>query len=167
MRKKRVNFNTITIEFGEYDFDETYVHDNIIYKTKPKKVISELEFYKKYLLLKTLIKTVRVDGEEIDVSITPMCIELMAHIMTKGLDFNMNWKNDCQQLKDLAKEMGRTEKSLYKSYVMLKKKRYFITTEDKLVMPNMELHKLRKRVKDLIAKNEHAAIDVNLEFCIG
>ena len=167
MRKPKVNFNTITVEFGSYSYDQEATHGAVIYKTIPKKTITELEFYTKFLELKNVVKIRRVDGIEIDITLSKSCIELMAHIMVKDLDFNVNWKNDSQQLKDLGAELNRTPASIYKSYVLLKKKRYFITTEDKLVMPNDEINKMRKRIKSHIEKNGHATCDINFEFCIA
>ncbi len=167
MRKKKVNFNTITIEFGSYTYNDADTHDNVILKTKPVKTINEYEFYYKYLQLKSVVRIIKVDGKEIDISLTKMHLQLMAHIMTKEMDFNVNWKNNCQQIKDLAKELNRTTSSIYKSYVALKKKRYFITTEDKLILPNAEVNKIRNRIKSHIIKNGHATCDINFEFCVG
>lgn len=164
MKKTKVNRNTITIEYGSYE--EDLVHENIILKTKPITTISEFEFYKKYLEIKSLIGFVKFEGENFDISLKPLQIELMALIMTKDLDFSVNWKNDSQQLRELGQELGRTKESCYKSYITLKKKRYFITTEDKLVIPNDEINNLRKRIKKNIAENAHATCDINFEFCI-
>jgi len=167
MRKTRVNFNTITIQFGTYAYDEADTHDAVIYKTKKVDSIPEFEFYKKFLQIKNIIRKIKVDGKVIDIRLTESCIELMAHIMTKDLDFNVNWKNNSQQLKDLGAELDRTPSSIYKSYIQLKKKMYFITTEDKLVIPNEEINKLRKRIKSSIKNNGHSAFDINFEFCIA
>lgn len=165
MKKTKVNLNTITIEYGSYE--ELSSHENIIYKTKPVKTITEFQFYKKYLELKSVTEFVYVDGEMLDISLKALQIELMALIMTKGIDFNVNWKNDSQQLKDLGAELGRSKESCYKSYIILKKKKYFITTEDKLVIPNAEINNLRKRIKKHVVDNGHATCDINFEFCIG
>ena len=167
MRKRRVNHNTITVEYGSYEFDEQDVYDGVFMTTTPTSTISEFEFYKIYLKIKDLIGSMRVDGKTIDITLTPSCIELMAHIMTKGMDFNVNWKNNSQQLKDLAAELNRTSPSIYKSYVQLKAKKYFITTEDKLVLPNAEINKIRNRIKNHITRNGHASLDINFEFCVG
>lgn len=165
MKKTKVNLHTITIEYGSYE--ELSSHDNVIYKTKPVKTISEFEFYKKYLEIKSVIGFVSVDGVKIDISLKPLQIELMALIMTKDLDFSVNWKNDSQQLRELGQELGRSRESCYKSYILLKQKKYFITTEDKLVIPNDEINNLRKRIKKYVVENGHATCDINFEFCVG
>jgi hypothetical protein len=165
MKKTKVNLNTITVEYGSYE--EQSSHENVIYKTKAIRTISEFEFYKKYLEIKSVIGFVSIDGEKLDISLKPLQIELMALIMTKDLDFNVNWKNDSQQLRDLGQELGRSKESCYKSYIILKKKKYFITTEDKLVIPNEEINNLRKKVKRHIRENGHSTCDINFEFCIA
>lgn len=165
MKKTKVNRNTITVEYGSYE--EDLVHENVIYKTKAIKTISEFEFYKKYLEIKSIIGVVNVDGLPMDIALKPLQIELMALIMTKEMDFNVNWKQGSLQLTELGKELKRSRASCYKSYTELKRLKYFITTEDKLVIPNAEINNLRKRIKKHILENGHATCDINFEFCIG
>lgn len=165
MKKTKVNLNTITIEYGGYE--ELSSHDNIIFKTKAISTINEFEFYKKYLEIKSITGFTMIDGVKLNIALKQLQIELMALIMTKDINFNINWKNDYQQLRDLGEELGRSKESCYKSFVLLKKAKYFITTEDKLVIPNDEINNLRKRIKKYVIENGHATCDINFEFCIG
>lgn len=165
MKRDKVNRNTFTVEFGKYE--EELSHGSVILKTKAISTIKEIEFYRKFLELKNVIAYTKVNGEILDITLTPCHMELMAYIMTLDMNFEITWKRNSQQLKDLAKALNRSTASIYKSYTVLKEKRYFITTEDKLVIPNSEINNLRSNIKKSIDKNGHASFDVNFQFCVG
>lgn len=163
--RKKVNFNTITVKYGEYE--ETLSHENVILKTKSVSTIKEYDFYTKFLQIKNLIGSTIIDGKPFDIKITNSHIEFLALVMTKDMDFVMHWKNDKELLGSLGGELDRSKESLYKSYTELKRKKYFVTTEDGLVMPNRELNNLRQKVKKDIKTNGHCSFDINFEFCIA
>lgn len=132
----------------------------------PIKSIDESTFYKIYLELNNVIGTKRVNGENIDIKISDAPIELMAHIMSKDLDYTLVYRNKNNKLHDLGKELDRSANSVYASMTRLRKANYLIKNEDDLFVPNDELKYVMKKTKESINKNGHLAFDFLFKFFI-
>ena len=164
MLDKLINKNNIVIKYGKYEADLT--HGTTMITSKAVKTINEETYYRLYLQIKSLIGVQMIGSEKKDISLTAIQIDFMAYVMTKPMDFHIHWKNDKELFKELGKEMDRTHTSLYKSYTQLKAKGYFITTEDKLVIPSNELNEIRRKAKADIAKHGHFSQDITFKFCV-
>lgn len=164
MLNELINKNNIVIRYGKYEADLT--HGNTMITSKAVKTVNEETYYRIYLQVKSLIGVQMVGSEKKDISLTPLQIDFMAYVMTKDMGFNIHWKNDKELFKQLGVEMDRTYTSLYKSYTELKAKGYFVTTEDKLVIPNPELNEIRRKAKADIAKHGHFSQDITFKMCV-
>lgn len=167
LRRDHRFFNTIVENLGSFSLDKESIDDEKSNQTIIARVddtISELDFYKCYLQLKSgLAKTVYNDSS---VKLTDVTIEYMANIMNKPLDFTMpsNAKNMVQM--NLAKELGRTSKSAYSAINRLKKAGYLVVTEDNIIMPNEELQRLRVITKAHLDKVNAFPLSYALNFII-
>jgi hypothetical protein len=143
LRKSYSFFNTIKENIGDCSKIDTSLlkNDDVFVNIKVGDTISELEFYKCFLHIKTaLCRTVYDDKES---KLTDVTIDYMAAIMCKPLDYTMpsNAKNMKQA--NLAKELNRSPKSAYSAINRLKKAGYLVVTEDNIIIPGPEYQKLR------------------------
>lgn len=162
-----VNNHNIVIQIGQYDFSKDDLKDNRILSTTPISMISEIDCYKYYLRLKNALQVVMIDGESFPIVLSPSALDLMAHIMCKDMDFNITYKNDNEQSKQIGEEIDKKFNAVNKIYAELKDKRYIIRTDDGLLMPNGELNSLRRLIKNGIANKGHASFDIIFKFCVG
>jgi hypothetical protein len=158
-------FNTITENIGKYDVigdidKDTYVEVNTTQS------ISEIDFYKCFLYLKSGLAKTAYKNDKVDRSLTAVNIEYMSLIMSKDSDFTMpiKSKNDIQ--KNLALEIGKTPKSAYSAIHRLRSKGYLVKTEDNLIVPNDELQKLREVTKQHLESLGAFPVSYLLNFII-
>lgn len=162
-----INKHNIVIGIGQYAYDDSDVVNNKIMKTSPVSVITEKDCYEYYLRLKNALLYTASDGEIVNIVLPPSCIDLLSYIMCKDLDFNITYKDNHAQSKQIAEEIGKTYSAVNKIYKELKDKLFLIRTDDDLLMPNKELNNLRTVVKENIKRNGHATFDIIFKFCVG
>lgn len=139
-------FNLITENLGNYRrLDET--SEDVYQEVTVSNCISEYNFYRAFLYLKSSLGRTAYANEDVDASLTAVNIDYMAAIMCKSNDFTMPAKSKNNVQQELAEEMGRTPKSAYSAINRLKKAGYLVVTEDNLIVPNPELQKLRQVTK--------------------
>lgn len=148
-----------SIKYGKYDEDEK---GNIT----PITTIPEFMFYKIYLELNNVIGYREVNGEVVDIKISDAPIELMAHIMTKDLDYTLLYRNKDSKLSDLGKELNRSANSIYASINKLRESFYLVKNEDNLFVPNDELRYVMTKTKEAIAKDGYLSFDYLFRFCV-
>lgn len=147
------------IRYGNYTEDKD---SNI----KPIKTITESLFYQMYLELNNVIRWKKVNDELIDMRISEAPVELMAHIMSKDLDYTLIYRNKNNKLNELGDELNRTSNSIYASVARLRKAGYLVKNEDDLFVPNDELKFVMKKTKEAFKKDGFFAFDFLFKFCV-
>ncbi len=128
--------------------------------------IDEFTFYKIYLELNNVIRWKRVNGGIVDTKISDTPVELMAHIMTKPVDFSLIYRNKDSKLIDIAKELDKSANSVYASMNRLRQAEYLIKNEDSLFVPNQELRDLMNKVKSSVVDGAPLTFDYLFKFCV-
>lgn len=146
-RKRNTFFNTIQENVGEYTYDTDLLkeEEDIYIPVKLERGITEKQFYQSFLSIRNALA--RYTYENDDSKLSEVTIEYLSAIMSKPLDYTMpcNAKNNVQI--NLAKELGRSAKSVYSAINRLKKGGYLVVSEDNLIVLNNELQNLRKVTK--------------------
>ena len=142
---KRIKLTKLnkSIKYGKYEEDDDG-------KLNVISTIPEFMFYKIYLELNNVIGFREVNGEMVDIKISEAPVELMAHIMTKDLDYTLIYRNKDSKLIDLGKELDRSPNSIYASINRLRSSYYLIKNEDNLFVPNDELRYIMTKTKEAI-----------------
>ena len=142
---KRIKLTKLnkSIKYGKYE-------ENDDGKLNVISTIPEFMFYKIYLELNNVIGFREVNGEMVDIKISEAPVELMAHIMTKDLDYTLIYRNKDSKLIDLGKELDRSPNSIYASINRLRSSYYLIKNEDNLFVPNDELRYIMTKTKEAI-----------------
>lgn len=148
-----------SIKYGKFEEDDKG-NTNII------STIPEFMFYKIYLELNNVIAFREISGEMIDVRISEAPVELMAHIMTKDLNYTLIYRNKDSKLIDLGKDLDRSSNSIYASINRLRASYYLIKNEDNLFVPNDELRYVMIKTKEAIKKNGYLTFDYLFRFCV-
>lgn len=148
-----------SIKYGKYEEDDKG-------KVTPISTIPEFMFYKIYLELNNVIGFREVGGEVVDIKISDAPLELMAHLMTKDLDYTLIYRNKDSKLIDLGKELDRSPNSVYASVSRLRDTFYLIKNEDSLFVPNDELRYIMTKTKEAIKKNGYLTFDYLFRFCV-
>lgn len=163
--KTTFNQNQKIINYGSYDILSS--RDNKILKTELKTTITENDFYKLWLRLYSIKGDRHGYSKTTNITIAACPIELMAYILCKDLQFNIVFKNGNELMQQIANDLNRTPASIYKSYVILKKKKYLVKSEDGLIIPNLELNLLQKSIKNKLKYSDHVTYDFIFDFCIS
>lgn len=145
-RQAKQFFNIITENLGKYkqlDENSKDVYREVIISN----TITEYNFYRCFLYLKTGLAKTAYSNDDIDSSLTAVNIDYMAAIMCKPVTYTMPAKSKNSVQRALAEELGRTPKSAYSAINRLKKAAYLTITEDSLIVPNQELQTLRMVTK--------------------
>ena len=148
-----------SIKYGKYEEDENG-------KIKVISTVPEFMFYKIYLELNNVIGFREISGDVVDVKISEAPVELMAHIMTKDLDYTLIYRNKDSKLIELGKELNRSPNSVYASINRLRATYYLIKNEDNLFVPNDELRYVMSKTKEAIKKDGYLTFDYLFRFCI-
>jgi hypothetical protein len=136
---------------GEID-EETDQHEVEVSKT-----INEFTFYYAYLT----INNITAKKEE---NIPPAQRVLLCAIMAKPLDFCLTVDSKDNKLAIIAEELSedgdiKSANSVYQSIKRLKDSGYLIQTEDKFIVVNARLQRVRYSVKKQLEKGEIATFD--------
>lgn len=153
------------VRFGIYEAE--IEADSLIYTTAPVSTIDENMFYKIYLQLNNVVRFKRSGVKIIDMKLTDAPMELMAHIMCKGPEYTLVYRNKDSKLQDIADELGRTVTSVYTSMGKLRTAGYLINTEDGLCAPNNECLDLVKKTQASIKDKGHLAYNYMFKFCVA
>lgn len=156
--------NCKTVRYGKYKPKETV--DHFATETIPITSIEETTFYRIYLELNNVIRWRKFNEQDIDMKISDVPIELMAHLMAKPMSYVLLFRAKDSKLSDIAKELGKPATSIYTSITKLRKAGYLVINEDSFLVPNDEMNALRAKVKESIAKNEHMTYDYIFKFCV-
>jgi hypothetical protein len=148
-----------SIKYGKYEEDENG-------KINVISTVPEFMFYKIYLELNNVIGFREISGDVVDVKISEAPVELMAHIMTKDLDYTLIYRNKDSKLIELGKELNRSPNSIYASINRLRATYYLIKNEDNLFVPNDELRYVMSKTKEAIKKDGYLTFDYLFRFCI-
>jgi hypothetical protein len=148
-----------SIKYGKYEEDENG-------KINVISTVPEFMFYKIYLELNNVIGFREISGDIVDVKISEAPVELMAHIMTKNLDYTLIYRNKDSKLIELGKELNRSPNSIYASINRLRATYYLIKNEDNLFVPNDELRYVMSKTKEAIKKDGYLTFDYLFRFCI-
>jgi len=163
-KKESISRNCKIVRYGKYvETTDDETNQPII---EVLSSIDEFTFYKIYLELNNVIRYKNVNGKLIDFRMSEAPIELMAHIMTKSLDYTIIYRNKDAKLIELADEIDRTPSSIYASMNKLRKSHYLIKNEDKQFVSNNELQDLMKKTKECIENNEALTFDFLFKFCM-
>lgn len=148
-----------SIKYGKYEEDDAG-------KVNIMSTIPEFMFYKIYLELNNVIGFREVNGEVVDIKISEAPLELMAHLMTKDLDYTLIYRNKDSKLIELGKELDRSPNSIYASMNRLRDTYYLIKNEDSLFVPNDELRYVMIKTKEAIKNNGYLTFDYLFRFCV-
>ena len=148
-----------SIKYGKYEEDDNG-------KINVISTVPEFMFYKIYLELNNVIGFREISGDVVDVKISEAPVELMAHIMTKDLDYTLIYRNKDSKLIELGKELNRSPNSIYASINRLRATYYLIKNEDNLFVPNDELRYVMSKTKEAIKKDGYLTFDYLFRFCI-
>jgi predicted DNA-binding protein YlxM (UPF0122 family) len=152
------------VRFGTYEVVAEENH--LVYATVPVSSIDEFTFYKIYLQLNNVVRYRKSGIKLIDMKLTEIPMELMAHLMTKHNDFSLVYRNKDSKLQEIADELDKTVTSIYTSMGKLRQAGYLINSEDGLCVPNQECRDLMRKTKEKLDKGEHLAYNYLFKFCV-
>jgi hypothetical protein len=151
-KKLRVNKNVTPIFFGkaeELENDDGTVDINI------EKTIDEYTFYYLYCSINNVTAKNKLANTQLVV---------LSAIMTKPLNFSLPVDSKDGKLTKIAEELSvddksRTANSIYQAVKRLRDAGYLIENEDKLIVPNAILQRVRYIVKKEIEMKGFATFD--------
>ena len=151
-KKLRVNKNVTPIFFGkaeELENDDGTVNINI------EKTIDEYTFYYLYCSINNVTAKNKLANTQLVV---------LSAIMTKPLNFSLPVDSKDGKLTKIAEELSvddksRTANSIYQAVKRLRDAGYLIENEDKLIVPNAILQRVRYIVKKEIEMKGFATFD--------
>jgi len=150
------------VRYGRY----TYSEDDSELKMNVVKSIDEYTFYKIYLELNNIIGVKHHNGDIIKTHISDAPAELLIHLMLKGSDYTLVFRNKDAKLIKLGKEINKSSSSVYASLGKLRKAGYLIKDEDNLLVLNDELSYLVKNTKSIIKSGKALPFDFVFKFCV-
>ena len=150
-KKLKVNKNVTPVYFGKAVEEEGDVGVVIA----PMKTIDEYTFYYLYCSINNITAKVKL---------APTQLIVLSAIMNKPLDFSLPIDSKDNKLTRIAEELStedkpRTANSIYQSVKRLRDAGYLIENEDKLIVPNATLQRVRYIVKREIEEKGMAAFD--------
>jgi len=150
------------VRYGRYNYTEedSEIKMNVI------KSIDEYSFYKIYLELNNVIGVKHHNGEIIKTYISEVPAELLIHIMLKGNDYTLVFRNKDAKLIKLGKEINKSSSSVYASLGKLRKAGYLIKDEDNLLVLNDELSGLVRNTKSILSSGNALPFDFVFKFCV-
>ena len=152
-----INRNSKVVRYGKYtediDDETNQLETNVITS------INENTFYTIYLQLNNVIRYKSKGTEVIDFKISDTPIQLLTHLMCKGTDSTIIYRNKDKKNIELAKELDRTPSSILTSISKLKKAGYLNVSEDRILVLNEELTDLVNKTKLHIKLNEPLKFD--------
>lgn len=151
------------VRYGKYNYeknDDGDIQMNVI------KSIDEYTFYKIYLELNNVIGWKNQGGEVINTHISGAPIELLVHIMMKGSDYTLVFRNKDARLIELGKEIDKSTSSIYASIGKLRKAGYIVKDEDSLLVLNKELRDLVINTKKYLESGQPLPFDFLFKFCV-
>jgi hypothetical protein len=150
-KKLKVNKNVTPVYFGKAIEEEKEDGIEVI----PVKTIDEYTFYYLYCSINNITAKNKLAGTQLIV---------LSAIMNKPLDFSLPIDSKDNKLTRIAEELStpdkeRTANSIYQSVKRLRDAGYLVENEDKLIVPNATLQRVRYIVKREIAEKGMAAFD--------
>ena len=172
--KVRVNRYRDVFHQGEYKVEDAlnrFINDDLeVIGTEPNKVLSELEFYIRYLCLSYLNNLLsqrgKVNHKITTQSLSPTMLVLLAELLTKPLDYTIIYRSKSNQLDDIAKKYKKPAATIYKALKDLKDNKYIVEDEDKNLCFNDEITKLRLIIKGQLEDNGIATYDYLTKYVV-
>lgn len=151
------------VRYGKYT--EEYLGPGEV-KTEVSKSISIESFYKLYLELNNIIGYRRKGADIVDMRLAPTPIDLLIHLMMKGDDYTIVFRNKDATLIKLGKELNKSPASIYSTLTKLRNAGYILKDEDNLLILNKELRDLILIVREQTEKGEPLKFDFLFKFCV-
>lgn len=163
-RKIKLFFNAVVENVSRYvtvgKVDDDYDQIDVM------GAMTEMDFYTAFINIKiALSKSAYKNHHASDLS--AVNVMYLATIMCKPLDFVMPAMSKNNVQTELARELGRTSKSIYSAVTRLRKAGFLVTTEDNLIEPHPELQTLRKMTKRHLEATGTFPISYVLNFIVS
>lgn len=151
------------VRYGKYTYEQDEEKD---WKINVIKSIDEQTFYRIYLELNNVIGWKNYGGKVTNIQLTSAPIDLLSHIMMKGVGYTLVFRNKDARLVELGKEINKSTSSVYASLGKLRKAGYIIKDEDNLLTLNKELTDLVVNTKKHIDSEVPLTFDFLFKFCV-
>lgn len=156
-KKDKLDKNSTVINFGSAKATGEYDEEADTHEIEVTKTIDEFTFYYAYLTINNITAG---DAK----NITPARRVLLCALMAKPLDFTLTVDSKDNKLAQIAEELSspgdiKSANSVYQSIKRLKDSGYLIQIEDKLIVLNTKLQRVRYMVKTQLEKGEVATFD--------
>lgn len=150
-KKLKLNKNINSIFFGKAV--EVEVEDGV--EVTPIKTIDEYTFYYLFCTINNVTAKHKLANTQLLV---------LSAIMSKPLDFSLPVDSKDGKLSNIAKDLSggdkkRTANSIYQAVKRLRDSGYLVENEDKLIVPNANLQRIRYVVKREIKEKGFACFD--------